>query len=351
MGCIISRCFLPLVAAASLDVFRNEVCPETYTMAARSRVAVATMWIDEPRRRRLLPKSFRHTAIQRATAWACAARATTKLPLFILTANVHPTAQAKLCRAGLGVVDATRFDTARFFPAANSSSLVSSPQQRTDGWKTAYKFLFWNLTALERIVYYDLDVIVLGDPARLAARHPDRAFVASVECGNRGYVGLNSHLLLLEPSTAVFETLVRKAARGDYATVTNTEQDVLEAYWCPFISEWPETRHTLGVCAVAKLRFGHTFESTYADRSRPPIFVSAKSLATDVAPHVHDAYATAASCRAWVAHLADPPDGTGCNCLPSLPAKLYPPPRRRRLNVYGKCEALVQAKEQTILHR
>lgn len=334
-------------------MFRNAACPRTLAAAVKGGIAVMTMWIDEAyvgRARSLLPRAFRASAVARVTAWACAARATTHLPLFILTANLASKTQTELCTLGLNVIDATQFHTQTFFhpmfDLTNTSwrdVVARKPQPRTDGWKTAYKFMLWNLTVFDRIVYYDLDVIILADPLAFVNRSARWPFVTSVECGRRGYIGLNSHLMLLKPNSTIFDTLIAKSALSDYAVATNTEQDVLEAYWCPYISAIPITRDTLGVCATVTSVVGRSFTHMY-DGS-PALFLSSRRIAMEHAPHIHDAYITTVSCRKWVSQLTVHASVLACSCLPDRQSSGSKPSyySRRRLNEYGKCEALLQS--------
>lgn len=349
---VMSAALWHVAVSKDLAMFRNSACPKTQAAALNGGIAVMTMWIDEAhvgQARSLLPRAFRASAVDRVTAWACAARATTHLPLFILTANLASNTQSDLCNLGLNVIDATQFQPQKvfhpMFDLTNTSwkdVVARKPQSRTDGWKTAYKFMLWNLTVFDRIVYYDLDVILLGDPLAFVNRCARWPFVTSVECGTRGYIGLNSHLMLIKPNSTIFDTLIAKSATSDYAVVTNTEQDVLEAYWCPYISEIPGSRDTAGVCATAASVVGRPFKHTY-DGS-PALFLSSRRISMDYAPHIHDAYITMVSCRKWVSQLTIRASAHPCSCLADTPSIVRKRSHysRRRLNEYGKCEALLQ---------
>ena len=54
-------------------------------------------------------------------------------------------------------------------------------------------------------------------------------FQASTEVLGRAYRGLNTHLMLLHPSTDVFAILAANAALGHFVPFTLTEQDVVES--------------------------------------------------------------------------------------------------------------------------
>jgi hypothetical protein len=104
---------------------------------------------------------------------------------------------------------------------------------RKDGWATYFKFFAWNNTQLDIVLHTDVDVQFLGNPDGFihdAAKHGE-VFIATAETGGRQYPGLNTHMMFMRPSRTVFEDLVQKATTGDYAPLTNTEQDVLEWYF------------------------------------------------------------------------------------------------------------------------
>ena len=49
--------------------------------------------------------------------------------------------------------------------------------------------------------------------------------------------------MLLEPDERIFDALLAKARTGDYVAMTNTDQDVLEAYFCPGPRQWVGEPH------------------------------------------------------------------------------------------------------------
>lgn len=308
------------VTDAEEVIDRSALCPTT---TAKTPNAVFTMWIDDDYRRRLLPREFRDRAVDRARVWACSARAASiSMPLYIISRFDD------LCDTFDQVLDFSWFDTRSIFKA------IEGGQRRTDGWKTAYKFVLWNMTAFERILYYDLDTIVLSDPSPFVSS-ARQTFVAAVECGRRGYVGLNTHLMLLRPNKQIFTDLVKKSQQLDYAAVTNTEQDVLEAYWCPYISEFPRS---IGIGTCAKHLFNLTTHSS-------ALFLSAKKIAFDYAPHIHDARLDISTCEKWTDELGT--DRAPCTCLVDRKSRDDSHEdgdiHRRRLNNYGKCEALLDS--------
>ena len=101
------------------------------------------------------------------------------------------------------------------------------------GWATYYKFALWNLTCFfDALVALDGDAVLLADPRPALARHRrDAALVATRE-SHGGFVGLNTHIMLLRPNRSVARALLLKAEAGDYLVTTNTEQDVLERVAC-----------------------------------------------------------------------------------------------------------------------
>lgn len=111
-------------------------------------------------------------------------------------------------------------------------------QERPDGWATMLKLFAWNLTAYRLVLYTDLDVSFSESPER-ALREADEMdidFEATPERAARGYNGLNTHLMLLRPSRAVFNMLLANALHGHFMTYTHTEQDVLETAFPPVVT-------------------------------------------------------------------------------------------------------------------
>ena len=78
----------------------------------------------------------------------------------------------------------------------------------------------------------DADTVVWGSPDAWLAAASAR-FAATAETAARGFVGLNTHLVLLAPERdgATFGALLARASECNYLPYTNTEQDVLEAHF------------------------------------------------------------------------------------------------------------------------
>ena len=101
---------------------------------------------------------------------------------------------------------------------------------RQDSACTAVKLLAWNLTQYRRVLLSDSDVLLRTDPASWMMEQTRRGhyFIAEPEMAGRGYLGLNTHLVYLEPSAPVFELLRTTAVYGNFVRYTSTDQDVVE---------------------------------------------------------------------------------------------------------------------------
>ena len=129
-------------------------------------------------------------------------------------------------------------------------------QKRRDGTCTAFKLLAWNLTRYRRVLHADADVFFLSDPAPWLHRHRNLQFAAINEyLGNktnvareRGYDGLNTHLMLLTPSRAVVSILLANAVTGNFIPYTNSEQDVVESIFSSHVRypDFPAHLHGFG---------------------------------------------------------------------------------------------------------
>ena len=106
-------------------------------------------------------------------------------------------------------------------------------QRRTDFRCTSLKLLAWNMTDYARVLIVDADVCMLSDPVPWMVRHRSEYFVAAHEPfgrwpNKRPYLGLNTHMVFLEPSRLLFRLLVDKGRTRSYVPYTNGEQDVVE---------------------------------------------------------------------------------------------------------------------------
>ena len=113
-------------------------------------------------------------------------------------------------------------------------------QRRSDYACTSLKLLAWNLTEYDKVLMADTDVFFMEDPLPWLRRQWHLTFAATNELMNvnemadegrvsaRGYHGLNTHLVLLTPSTVVLELLLDLATTGSFVPYTNSEQDVIE---------------------------------------------------------------------------------------------------------------------------
>ena len=131
----------------------------------------------------------------------------------------------------------------------------SRVQNRTDMQCTALKLVAWTLTKYDRILLSDTDVCILQDPGPWLSVHQrlGHYFASTSENSlGRGYQGLNSHLVLVQPEQAVFEMLAAMASTASYIPHTMTEQDVLETIFnaSPNVSFVALPEHIHGVKRV-----------------------------------------------------------------------------------------------------
>jgi hypothetical protein len=110
------------------------------------------------------------------------------------------------------------------------------------------KFLAWNLSMFERVLLVDSDVCITSDPSRWVHLHRSEYFVGIPEVNvkyteQRGYLGLTTHMMLLQPSPVVFKILIDQGVSRSYVPATNTEQDVLETVFSPHKRYPPMMRH------------------------------------------------------------------------------------------------------------
>ena len=95
----------------------------------------------------------------------------------------------------------------------------SSVQQRTDGAMTSVKFHAWRLTKYAVVLHTDVDVLFLESPLRAlkAAFAKQLIFQAAAsETAKRGYMGINTHMMLVRPSLDVYALITANAASGHF---------------------------------------------------------------------------------------------------------------------------------------
>ena len=95
----------------------------------------------------------------------------------------------------------------------------SSVQQRSDGAMTSVKFHAWRLTQYAVVLHTDVDVSFLESPlpALRAAHQRQLIFQAAAsETAKRGYMGINTHMMLLRPSLDVYALISANAASGHF---------------------------------------------------------------------------------------------------------------------------------------
>ncbi|KAK7250259.1 GDSL-like lipase/acylhydrolase [Aureococcus anophagefferens] len=322
-----------LVTATAHDVpYVSGACEASVQLVKRAplRVAIATLWIDEPADdgRRLLPRAFRRAALARISAFLCAVRAATEMPVLVGTSNADVEAQRRICDPArrVGVLNLTAVDTKAVFRPVYAVDEASTrkmwfnlttnqaPQARTDGWKTRYKFILFNCTRwADQFVYLDLDVVLLADPHRVAKRWARFPLVSAFECAHRGYVGMHGSVIVFRTDAAVSRALFSKSLTHDYLVYTNGDQDIMDAYWCPSISALPDTRRYAG-CEI-KARLDTSFALTY-DGPAAPVFLSDPTMTGPAGvPHIHDAYVKRETCADYAVEIGV--SRAPCQCLRS----------------------------------
>ena len=157
---------------------------------------------------------------------------------YAVTYGYDAATRAALTSEGWRVIDVSRFDMRPYYKpmfsmsASQKARRPSSIRYRGNssaGWDTYYKFLLWNMTQFDKILYSDAEVLFMQNPDTWFERadYP-YGFLSDTEELERGWLGLNTHMMLLRPDPDVFELLLVKAKEGKYITFANTEQDVLE---------------------------------------------------------------------------------------------------------------------------
>ena len=132
------------------------------------------------------------------------------------------------------------------------TSTVLAVQMRKDGAQTALKFHAWRLVEYELVMCTDLDVVFLQSPLPTFERaaRDGLEFLADEETWVRGYRGLNTHLMLIRPNTAVAAIIEANSAEGHFIPYTLTEQDVLESMLPPRVPPLPPMRLPSGLGLV-----------------------------------------------------------------------------------------------------
>lgn len=139
----------------------------------------------------------------------------------------------------------------RKFPG--SAEHPGGVQGRQDFLSTSVKFLAWNLTQYDALMICDTDVVFRQDPWSYVHRllRKNEYFSASNEDINRGYRGLNSHMMFIRPNSQVFRIVRDSATSGNFFPYTNGDQDVIESIFSPRdFARLPDHLHThIAFCA------------------------------------------------------------------------------------------------------
>lgn len=176
--------------------------------------------------------------IYRAVALSCSLnKVGSKLKRYALLYGYDQKAKALLVGADFKIIDVSDVDMKPAYkPIYSSEESIkkkrrTSPdkvQKREDGWATYYKFLLWQQTEFDKLLFSDTDVVILENPDSWLETGKYDEFLCDIEVAKRNYDGLNTHMMLITPSKDIYELLVLKATQGSYVAYTNTEQDVIE---------------------------------------------------------------------------------------------------------------------------
>ena len=207
----------------------------------------------------------------------CAARHFAEMPLTLLTRGISAALQRWLCARGILIVslDAMGLD----FQARFAGKFRGGSNRRRDGWATCYKYVLWRLGCFfDRLLYLDGDAVLIGDPRPFVEQYAAADFVACsrerkhrAQGGHHTFAGMNTHVMLLRPNESVFADLLAKTDALDFNAFTNTEQDVIESYFC-------QARRR-GACSARVPPFRYTFGGDPARVAVTDTF--------DLLPHAH----------------------------------------------------------------
>ena len=218
--------------------------------------------------------------LRRLRGLACSLRAAqSEMPLVALSHGFEASALDPLLREGVvsRIVDVSHVAPSRFalrplFEYSRAAwgrrfpRVAGGVQRRSDYACTSLKLLAWNLTEYDKILMADTDVFFMEDPLPWLRRQWHLTFAATNELMNvqemadegrvsaRGYHGLNTHLVLLTPSTVVLELLLDLATTGSFVPYTNSEQDVIETLFAsnrvhaPLPAHWHTPRIREAAC-------------------------------------------------------------------------------------------------------
>ncbi|KAL1500144.1 hypothetical protein AB1Y20_012815 [Prymnesium parvum] len=162
--------------------------------------------------------------------------------------------------------------TLRRWPREPQSNKV---QKRRDSVCTSFKFHAWDAIDYDGILLADTDVVFREDPlpwmrARLVE---NEYFHANSEIAYRNYVGINSHLIWLQPDRQIYRMLVDAAQLGNFIPYTNGDQDVIESLFTnhrPKLS-LPAHLHSKNIycsCASLLLREANASSDLWLDGKR-----------------------------------------------------------------------------------
>ena len=147
-----------------------------------------------------------------------------RLPRHVITAFLSPQSSELLLRGGYDVLhDETRRSEQMkrvFHLFAGQGS-----KNRNDGWATYFKFLLWDHVEYDRILFLDADVTVHFAPERWLSGYLRLVRWTTLFCSQ------NTHLMLLRPQNGTSDQMIEKARTCDYKNWTNTEQEIIVAYF------------------------------------------------------------------------------------------------------------------------
>lgn len=190
--------------------------------------------------------------VDRAIAASCALRKLgSKVRMWAITYGLENTSLARLRNASFLIHDFSHVHPVHFALSPLTQEQrdlqfkgVSTPepyrrqpqslgshsyQSRRDYVCTSAKFFAWNLTAHSNVLMVDADVILQEDPLPWMLQYKSELFMAEAEKALRTYIGLNTRIMYLQPSGAIFEMLRRASISGNFLPYTTSEQDVIES--------------------------------------------------------------------------------------------------------------------------
>jgi len=242
----------PRSAVGELGKEAEELVRTLDTPAASSRTALYSVYVEAKDALYMngqVHRSGEELLLSALRLKCSAARRGSRLPFHLITAGVEDPQRLQLLEKFGYVIENRTKDIDRmrntYRPvytgeeARNEGrwwALDNDVQNRSDGWTTYFKFFAFNATLFDHVMVSDLDVCFTETPDNVLANIPlGETFMASPERATRKYDGINSHLMIVKPSTETFNAILERAKSGEYIPYTNGDQDVLEFMYPPHL--------------------------------------------------------------------------------------------------------------------